>query len=238
MKRSFLLTSLVLLIALALTGCGSAPRVGALQTESQSVDLGSDESVSVRLVLGAGDLAVTGGAEKLLEADFTYNVARLKPEVKYTGGTLVVQQPEVKGLPALQGIAGFRNEWNLRLSGKVPMDLSIDMGAGTGDLQLAGLMLTGLDVNLGAGSTTLDLRGEWNRSADIAIDSGAAEITVRLPKDVGVRVEVDRGPTIINALGLTQDGDAYTNAAYGKSDVTLRIRMQAGIGQINLEVED
>jgi hypothetical protein len=51
-------------------------------------------------------------------------------------------------------------------------------------------------------------------------------------------VEVGRGPTAIFASGLTQDGSVYTNAAYGTSDVTLNIKMQAGIGQINLEVEE
>jgi len=65
----------------------------------------------------------------------------------------------------------------------------------------------------------------------------AANITVRLPKDVGVRVEVGRRPDYINAPGLTKDGNVYTNAAYGVSDVTLQIKMEVGVGQINLEEE-
>ena len=59
--------------------------------------------------------------------------------------------PRSNGLPDLRGITDFRNEWDLRLYDEVPMDLSVDMGAGTSDLQLAGLSLTGLDVSLGAG---------------------------------------------------------------------------------------
>jgi D-alanyl-D-alanine carboxypeptidase len=35
-----------------------------------------------------------------------------------------------------------------------------------------------------------------------------------------------------------QDGNVYTNASYGVSDVTMRINMEPGIGQINLEVVD
>ncbi|MCC7018003.1 MAG: hypothetical protein IT564_12480, partial [Rhodospirillales bacterium] len=62
--------------------------------------------------------------------------------------------------------------------------------------------------------------------------------SVRLPKDVGVRVEVDAGPTLVDAPGLTQDGNVYTNAAYGVSAVTLQIKMQAGIGWINLAVAE
>ena len=96
MKTNRLLITLVLFAALLLAGCGSKARVGALQTESQSVELGDAKSVRVEIDMGAGDLEVTGGAEKLLEADFTYNVAKLKPEVEYTDGTLVVRQPEIE----------------------------------------------------------------------------------------------------------------------------------------------
>jgi hypothetical protein len=161
----------------------------------------------------------------------------MKPEAEFTDSTLVLQHPDVDGYRALQDIKDFRNEWDLRLNNEVPMNLSLEMGAGTSDLQMAGLSLTGLDIKLGAGKCTLDLSGDWARDLSIAIDAGAASVTVRLPRDVGVRVEVSAGPTAINASGLKQDGNVYTNEAYGTSEVTLHINIVAGIGQINLEVE-
>lgn len=72
----------------------------------------------------------------------------------------------------------------------------------------------------------------------LAVDSGAANITVRLPQDVGVRVEVDAGPTVVDAPDLTKNGNVYTNDAYGAADVTLNVKMDAGIGWINLDVVD
>jgi hypothetical protein len=237
MKPNHLLINLVLFAALLLAGCSSRARVGALRSESQSVELGDAESVRVKILLGAGDVEVTGGAEKLLEADFTYNVADQKPEVTYKNGTLVVRQPNIDGLPDLRGITDYRNEWGLRLNDQVPMDLSVEMGGGTTDLQLAGLSLTRLDVSLGAGIYTVDLSGDWARDLDVTIDTGAADITVRLPREVGARVEVESGPHTIETTGLTQDGEVYTNAAYGVSEVTLQVNVEAGIGQINLQVE-
>jgi hypothetical protein len=238
MKTNRLLITLVLFGALLLASCSSGARVGALQSESQSVELGDAKSVRVEINLGAGDLEVTGGADKLLEADFNYNVAKLKPEVGYTDGTLVVRQPDVRGLPTLRGITDYRNEWGLRLNDQVPMDLRVNVGAGTSDLQLAGLSLTGLNIILGAGLYTVDLSGDWARDLDVTIDAGAADISVRLPKDVGARVEVEDGPHTIFATGLTKNGGVYTNAAYGVSEVTLQVDMKAGIGNINLEVEE
>ena len=111
------------------------------------------------------------------------------------------------------------------------------MGGGTSDLQLAGLSLTRLNVNLGAGISTVDLSGDWVHDLDVSIDTGAADITVRLPREVGARVEVEAGPHTIETTGLTQDGEVYTNAAYGVSEATLQVDMEAGIGQINLQVE-
>lgn len=239
MKTKHLLINVVLLAALLLTSCTPKPvlRVGELQTESQSVELGDAKSISVKIKMGAGDLKVNGGAEKLLGADFTYNVAGLKPEVKFTSGTLVIWEPGNEGQIDWRGITDFRNEWSLRFNNELPMDLSVDLGAGSGDLQLADLSLTGLDVSVGAGECTVDLSGNWTRDLDVTIETGAADLTVRLPKDVGVRVEVDSGPTVINAPDLTKDGNVYTNSAYGVSEVTLHINIEPGIGQINLEVE-
>ena len=240
MKTKHLLINVVLLAALLLAGCRPKPvlRVGELQTGSQSVELGDAKSVNVKIKMGAGDLKVSGGAEKLLGADFTYNVAELKPEVKFTGGTLVIWEPGNHGQIDWRGITDFRNEWSLRFNNELPMDLSVEMGAGSGDLQLAELSLTGLDVSVGAGTSTIDLNNDWTRDLDVSVDMGAANVTVRLPKNVGVRVEVEEGPHTIEAQNLTQDGRVYTNSAYGESQVTLRVRLSAGIGRIRLEVED
>jgi N-terminal domain of toast_rack, DUF2154 len=238
MKPNYRSITLILFAALLAASCSSRARVGALQTESQSVELRDAESVQVEINMGAGNLDVTAGADNLLEADFTYNVAKLKPQVKYTDGTLIVWQPSSKGLPAFQGITDYRNEWGLRLSDEVPMDLRVNLGAGTSNLKLAGLSLTGLDVILGAGEYMIDLSGDWIRDLHVSIDTGAANIRLRLPKDLGVRVQVEAGPHTIEATDLTQDGDVYTNAAYGVSDVTMQVDIETGIGQINLEVED
>ena len=236
MKANHLLISLVFLAALLLASCGTRAQVGELRSESQSVELGDAKAVDVSIDFGAGDLTMSGGASKLLEADFNYNVAELKPVVTFTDGTLLVEQPGVHGLPIPQGITDFRNEWNLRLADQVPMNLKVNIGAGNSDLQLAGLALTGLDLTLGAGISTVDLNNDWARDLDVSIETGAADVIVRLPKNVGVRVQVNEGPNMIEAPGLKQDGNIYTNDVYGKSQVTLDVNIKAAIGQINLQL--
>lgn len=238
MKTLNRLFVLVLLSALLLASCGAGGTVGDLRSESQSVELGDADAVRVEIVLGAGNLELAGGAEQLLEADFTYNVDKLRPEVTYGSGKLAVRQPDSRGFSDPTGITGFRNEWVLRLHDQTPMVMRLDVGGGSGDLKLSDLALTELDASFGAGDYLIDLSGDWEQDLRAAIDAGAANIRLRLPSEVGARVAVDTGPAAVTARGLTKEGNVYTNAAYGESPVTLTIDLDIGVGLVTLEAED
>jgi hypothetical protein len=226
----------VLLITLGCAPTTSSARVGPLQTESQSVELGDVESVRVEIDMGAGELNVTSGADELMEADFSYNVAALKPEVEFRGRKLTIRQPEVD-IASFADLPDYRYEWDLRFNDGLPMDMNIKLGTGKMDLELAGLSLTALEVNMGASRSTLDLTGDWASDLDINITGGVSSLTVRLPSSTGVRVEIS-GISRVNASGLVKEGSAYVNDAYGKSDVTLDIYIEAGLGEVNLEIGD
>jgi hypothetical protein len=228
----------ILAILLAASGCRGRAKVGELQLESKTVELGDIQSVRVEINLGAGELDVAGGADELLEANFSYNVAALKPEVEHSDGVLTVRHPDVKTrVGSLWNLEDYRNEWLVRLNDKVPTDLSIALGAGEVDLQLAGLSLTGLDIDVGAARGTIDLRGDWARDLDVTVKAGLGSVVLVLPRNVGVRVEVKAGIGNVDAPGLVKEGNVYTNDAYGVSERTLRMDIEAGVGNINLELE-
>ncbi|MFQ5816391.1 MAG: toast rack family protein [Terriglobia bacterium] len=231
------ITRVLSLATLTLLLCGSAcTQLGELQVESRSIELADAESVVAEIRMGAGELRVSGGAAPLLEADFAYNVADWKPEVEYRvmgdRGRLTVRQPSVTG----GTLGGTRYEWDLRLNDDVLMELSVELGAGRADLILGSLSLTDLEIKTGAGDTILDLTGDWKTDLRARIRGGVGRATVRLPRDVGVWVDAKAGIGGINATGLKRDGSAYVNDAYGESDVTLRIDIKGGVGQINLEL--
>jgi hypothetical protein len=214
---------------------GERVATSAVRTESRSVALGAAKRVKVSLEMKAGELKITGGAQPLLDADFTYNVPRWKPEVKYEVngdvGNLELKQPESGG-----ALGNTRYEWDLRLNNKVPMQITADMGAGRATLMLGGLSLSKLELNMGAGETTVDLTGNWKNDFSGQINGGVGRATLRLPRDVGVRVVAEGGLGAINAHGLHKQGDAYVNDEYGKSPVTLNLEVAGGVGEINLEL--
>ena len=187
--------------------------------------------------MGAGELNITGGADRLMEGEFSYNVSEWKPKVSYDvsgqEGELIVKQGSAEGA----GLSGdARNEWNLRLNDEVPTDLVVQMGAGESDLDLDSLALKGLDLQMGAGKTTVDLTGDYAKSFDASIQGGVGEATVLLPSEVGVKAKAEGGLGTINAKGLQTVGDSYVNDAYGESDVNLSVDVKGGVGQINLKV--
>ena len=208
-----------------------------MQEESKSVDLKNADSVSPQLKMGAGELNITGGADQLMEGDFSYNVSEWKPKVSYDvsggKGELLVKQG---GANSGSLGAKARNEWDINLNEEAPTDLVVKMGAGESDLDLDSLTLTGLDLRMGAGKTTVDLTGDYAQSFDASMEGGVGEATVMLPSEVGVKAKAEGGLGKINAEGLKKVGDSYVNDAYGESDVTLNVDVKGGVGEINLEV--
>ena len=228
--------------ALLAGACGMQPggtqqEVGKLQRESKTVDPQNADSVHAQLKMGAGELHVTGGADQLMDGDFSYNVSEWKPKVSYDvsgkKGELVVKQGSANS-GSLDGKA--RNEWDINLNDEVTTDLVVKMGAGESDLDLDSLTLKGVDLKMGAGKSTIDLTGDYAQSFDASIEGGVGEATVLLPSGVGVKAKAEGGLGKINAKGLEKVGSSYVNDAYGESDVNLSVDVKSGVGQINLKV--
>jgi hypothetical protein len=238
MARYVVVALLIVMMAATVLFAGACgvKQVGSLQRQSQSVDVDEARSVRADLRMGAGEFNLTGGADRLMEADFSYNVADWKPEVNYEvsgdTGELSVTQDIIAGVP----VGEARNEWDIRLNDEVPTDLNVQMGAGESDLDLDSLTLTGVTLHMGSGKTTMDLTSDYARSLDASIEGGVGKATVLLPSEVGARVSAEGGLGKINAEGLRREGDSYVNDAYGDSEVTLDVHIQGGVGQITLEV--
>ena len=241
MKKLLFLFALLVTAAVLLSSCGTqrggTQQVGEMQRESKSIQAQDAQAVRSKLQMGAGELNITGGADQLMEGDFSYNVSDWKPKVSYDvsgeRGELVVKQGS-GGDVRLGGDA--RNEWDISLNDEVPTDLVVEMGAGESDLDLDSLTLTGLDLQMGAGKTTVDLTGDYAQDFEASIQGGVGEATVLLPSEVGVKAKAEGGLGKINAKGLRREGDSYVNDAYGNSGVTLSVAVQGGVGEINLEV--
>jgi len=209
----------------------------AVRTESQTVPVGEARSARISLRMGAGEVRLEGGAANLMEAEFRFNRDSLRPRVDYRvfGGR---GELEVRPGRRTAFFGNIRNEWDLRFGGGIPVELNLKLGAGESVLDCSRLDLERLTVDMGVGEMHLDLRGPRSKSIDVSIEGGIGSASVRLPGDVGVRVRVDGGLGSISARGLVKRDGAYVNDAYGKSAVTIDLRVKAGIGSVDLEADD
>jgi N-terminal domain of toast_rack, DUF2154 len=232
-----LLPFAVISAGLTLSACrDNITPAGPEQHESRSVDLDKAERVRVELKMPVGELDVRGGAQKLLDADFTYNVAAWKPDISYrssgAAGDLILEQ---HGPTSSSG--NKKNRWDLRFNDSLPLDLRVEFGAGEARLNLGSLSLRSVNLEMGVGTLHLDLRGTPSKDYSVRVRGGVGEATVYLPKDVGIAANASGGIGGISVTGLHKSGDRYVNAAYDKAAVRIRLDIQGGVGSINLIAE-
>jgi hypothetical protein len=241
MKKHWILkiyiVGLFLMIALVLGACTSSP-AGQLRTENESVELGTAQSARVQIEMGAGKLQVNGGADKLMEAAFTYNIDAWKPNLNYSvdgsQGVLTVQQPVAVELDP--NLTDYRYEWTLNFNNDLPIDMNIRLGAGDNTLNLGQLNLTNLSVQTGAGQVVMDLSGNYQQDLQASVTGGVGDVHITLPKDTGVRATVQGGLGSVVATGFERDGDAYVNPAYGSTEHSIDLSIQGGVGQVTLDL--
>ncbi len=229
------------LASLALVATAGCVRVelpeGEYESASEVIESGDATELAVSIDMAAGKLTVTGGAEGALDAGFDFSRSSWRPVVDYdvTDGTgrLSVRTPQVPNF-TMQG--GLRYDWDVALPSDLPLELSVNMGAGEADLDLRGTKLREIRVNLGAGDSTIDLSGAWDDDITGEINAGAGSLTLKVPADVGVRIVGYRdGLGSYRADGFEQDGDALVNDAYESAEVRFDLVLRRGLGDVTIE---
>jgi len=220
---------------LALSGCViEGSHGGPVQYSSESVNMDDSNLVHVDLHMGAGELRVTDGGPKLMRADFAYSVPSWKPQVRYTRsgkeGSLTIEQPGKNHTT----LGNTKYRWDLQLNNKVPVDLTLNFGAGQARLDLGSLQLRGLELHMGVGQLDVDLRGAPRHSYNVAIHGGIGEATVRLSADAAIYAEAHGGIGSINVRGLQQEEGHWVSPSYDRAGNKIRVEIHGGIGQVNV----
>jgi len=228
--------SVLILILGAILAAAACVRVGDMREKTASVPLGAVQAGDIRLRMGAGRITIQGGAgdDDLVAGRFRTNVARWEAEIDHrpagNAERVTIDQRRSPGI----SVGNARNEWDVKLTGKVPLELDLAFGAGEADVDLRGVRARRLSVHMGAGEVRLDLSGERADGLEAQLNGGVGSGTIVLPTQVGVRVRVNGGIGSVRAPGFAKNGHEYTNAAYGKTAAAIELTVHAGIGSIDL----
>lgn len=226
----------LLVSSLFLIGCGMEGDPGPTVSKEQKIE-GKPEKARVEISMGAGELTIAGGAAKLMEGVFRHSEKLEAPEVTYDG-TAASGRLVIKGKNKSISTGKIVNEWNLHLANGPTYDFSIEIGAGKGDVDLSSFDLRGLKLQVGAGELDVNLQGKYTKDVEVAIQGGVGEVHVKLPRRFGVEASMQGGIGSFKAPGLTKKGDFYYNEAYQDNKPAIRIKAQAGIGEIRLSMDE
>jgi predicted membrane protein len=125
--------------------------------------------------------------------------------------------------------------WDLYLNPQTPLDLNINMGAGSVELDLSALQVTDLDVDLGVGRTEV-IFPDVSEPINASINGAIGEMIVYIPSSKSVRVTSNTGLAVIDVPdGYTQDGDVYVyNGDGADPDNRVDLNVDQAIGRISI----
>jgi hypothetical protein len=203
------------------------------RTIEASRQLRDTSAISVRLEYGAGTLELrpTDGPS-LYQMNVRYDAERSEPLSRYDASarslTLGVRSHGVH----LRGGSNQAGSMHAELSSKVPMDLSLELGAVEADIQLGGLRLTDLTVKSGAADVAVRFdQPNPDRVRSMTLEVGAAGLRLVRAGNSGVeRVNANVGVGALDLdLGgeLTHDVDVSGSLAMGS--FTLRVPREVGV---------
>jgi hypothetical protein len=226
------------LVSLSAVSCVATPIAGRVSSHSEQISLDGAESVQAQILMGAGKLVVEGGADQLMEGDFTYTYREYAPDIDYRVrlnevGVLDIKQEDK---PGIRVNTNYRNDWVLKFNEDVPLELNITLGAGESDLDLSELNLENFSLQMGAGAAYIDLSGDLDDDLRVNIQGGVGELTVVLPADTNIELDVQSGLGEINTSGLNREGNLYVGK-YSGSGPVLYVSIEVGVGQLNLMVQ-
>lgn len=217
----------------------SACSIGAGPTvhDRHSIELDKSEATRLTLRIGAGELRVSGGAAKKVEADLAYNSDRLKPVIdQRTSGSrseIEISQPESRGFT----FGNTVSEWDLRLNDEVPLEVNAKLGAGEAHLDLGSLNLRGVTMDIGVGEVSVDLRGTPKTSYEVRVNGGVGEARITLPRTVGISANAKGGIGEIHVDGLEKRGERWVNPGHENDAVQITVDAKGGVGEIRISAQ-
>ncbi|MEH7883829.1 toast rack family protein [Bacillus sp. JJ1609] len=221
---------------LLLSGCNNTIFASDKNDDELVVKKDKAKELEVVLNFGAGKMDVAGGADEWVNGNAIYEPEKMKPEVTYdldgkVGKVEIAQPNHFK-------MGKMKNEWNLKITEDVPVDLVVNAGASETDLDLKGIELSNLEINAGVGEITVDLGGDWKESFDARISSGVGKMIVILPKDTGVRIHAEKGIGSSSFENLISKGNGvYVNEAFEDAKVKIDLDADIGVGEVTFKTE-
>lgn len=112
------------------------------------------------------------------------------------------------------------------------------LSAGAAELSVLGLGNSRCDriaFEGGVGRVTLDFGGAWTSSSRVEVKMALGEVALRLPRQVGVRITLDRFLASFEPQGLVRRGASYLSPGYDQAARHLDIDVTTAVGGVTID---
>ena len=114
--------------------------------------------------------------------------------------------------------------------------LDVNVGAATFDARnLGNANASSIRVHGGVGSVDLDFGGQWAQDANVDVELALGKLTLHVPREVGVRLEVEKFLASFDQQGLQKRGDAYYSENWDRAKYRVRLHASTTFGGIELD---
>jgi hypothetical protein len=119
----------------------------------------------------------------------------------------------------------------------VPMSvLEFQVGAASLHVdQLANARAQEIRVRAGVGNVELDLGGQWTQDIDLRVDVALGAASIRVPRDVGLRVDIGRVLASFDHEGLVKRDGAWYSSNWDSAPRKLRIKAGTVFGKFQVD---
>jgi hypothetical protein len=87
----------------------------------------------------------------------------------------------------------------------------------------------------GVGRVTLDFGGAWTSSSHVSVKMALGAVALRLPRQVGVRLTLDKFLATFDPQGLVRRGNAYLSPGYDHAARHLDIDITTAVGGVTID---
>ena len=196
--------------------------------ETLVVPLGGATAASVRLRFGAGHLTA-GRADpgNLVDGSFEGGVVRKD----FGPGRIELRQETAYGMPWFDR----RSDWQVGLTGEVPLDLRLDTGASAAVLDLLELQARSIELHTGASETRIRLPRAAGRTT-VRAETGAASLVIEVPEGVAARIRtrMGLGSSRIDERRFPRSTEGYESLDYGTAANRVDIDLSGGVGSVQV----
>ncbi len=211
---------------------------GSAAAETHTIEhpIGGASSADVSLANGVSTLHVGAlrGGDLLVRGEVATGRGESLTDDFFRRGNQAVLQLRSEQGANIRVFNNDRRRWDLDLAAGVPTSLQIDTGVGRAQLDLGDLTLTALRVTSGVGELTATLPAHGGYEATVKAGVGAT--TLHIPAGVPARLTVKTGLGSVNVRGdFQKEGDVYTTPDYDGASDRVDIRVEGGLGAIDVD---